>query len=491
MELRSGRRLRSSGRAMELRSGRLLCSTQQQQVRSLEDLGPDHISALPDDLLLLILARLRCVVTAARTGILSRRWRNLWTLLSALVFRNVKYSSLEPALACLVSPAAISLLDIHIPLMRRRRDHWERWHGSVVDVYLDAAGVTSLLLAAARLEPEELVFAINSNVTGSHVEVPYFRRAASITLKSNTFITPFHMPAGVEFAALDTLSLSCSITGLDDLISRCPRLRVLRLKVSTKNNLVIVHSTSLQELFVDSRGRTDRLDIAAPVLRQLTVSLNPYVGINVSVLAPIVEMISWYCCYVDASVPIGFGGWRLIKLMLKMAARQGQLPSLRIHADICSSCFPGQLANFKREIKKHMVAVFSDLELHLTTGGHVFGAFVFHLIGMNRIRRAVRRLKVILGGSKVKEECPKNCLCHPRDWEVQTITLIALEEVEIDGFEGVDHEVDFLKLVCKSAPMLKRVIVKLSHEDSSSTKICTELYDLFRAYSSIECCICL
>jgi hypothetical protein len=91
----------------------------------------------------------------------------------------------------------------------------------------------------------------------------------------------------------------------------------------------------------------------------------------------------------------------------------------------------------------------------------------------------------------VKEECPQNCLCHPGDWKVQTITLIALEEVEIDGFEGVEHEVDFLKLVCKSAPMLKKVIVKLPHEDSSSSKICTELHDLFRAHSSIESCIYL
>ncbi|KAM0832218.1 hypothetical protein ACQ4PT_065053 [Festuca glaucescens] len=213
MELRSGRRLRSSGTApigfasaMELRSGRRICSTQ--QVRGPEDLGPDRISALPDDLLLLILARLRCVVTAARTGILSRRWRNLWTLLSALIFRNVKYSSLQPALASLVSPAAVSLLEIHIPFIRRRPEPWERGHGSVVNVSLAAAGVTSLLRAAARLEPEELVFAINSKVTGSHVDVPYFRRAASIVLKSNTFSTPFHMPPGVEFAALDTLSLS-------------------------------------------------------------------------------------------------------------------------------------------------------------------------------------------------------------------------------------------------------------------------------------------
>jgi hypothetical protein len=261
------------------------------KVRSSEDPGSDQISALPDDLLLLILARLRCALTAARTGILSRRWRNLWTLLSALI--------------------------------------------SLVDVYLDAASVTSLLRAAARLDPEELMFAIDNKVKGSHVDVPYFRRVASIVLKSNTFITPFCMLAGVKFAALDTLSFSCSITGLDDQISRCLRLRVLRLTVSTKNNLVIVHSTSPQELFVDSIGRTERFDIVAPVLRQYTVSLAPYVGINVSMLAPTLEMISWYCCYVDASVPIGYGHWRLIELMLKnTAARQGQLPSLRIHADI-------------------------------------------------------------------------------------------------------------------------------------------------------------
>jgi hypothetical protein len=61
--------------------------------------------------------------------------------------------------------------------------------------------------------------------------------------------------------------------------------------------------------------------------------------------------------------------------------------------------------------------------------------------------------------------------------------LIALEEIQIDGFEGQDHEFDFLKLVFKSAPMLKRVIVELAHEDPSSSK----LYDLFKTYSSVDC----
>jgi hypothetical protein len=60
------------------------------------------------------------------------------------------------------------------------------------------------------------------------------------------------------------------------------------------------------------------------------------------------------------------------------------------------------VANFKQEIEKHMVVKFSSLELHLMTNGHVFGAFVFFLIGMNQIRTAMRRLKVILLKAKVR-----------------------------------------------------------------------------------------
>jgi hypothetical protein len=47
----------------------------------------------------------------------------------------------------------------------------------------------------------------------------------------------------------------------------------------------------------------------------------------------------------------------------------------------------------------------------------------------------------------VKEDCPTNC--RPTNWKVQTISLIALEETQIGGFEGEDHEFDFLKLMFK------------------------------------------
>ena len=88
---------------MELRSRRLIASG---EARRRARLGftpsePDHISALPDELLLLVLARLGCVATAARTSVLARRWRGRWTSLAhtGLVFHDVAPTTVKAALA--------------------------------------------------------------------------------------------------------------------------------------------------------------------------------------------------------------------------------------------------------------------------------------------------------------------------------------------------------------------------------------------------------
>jgi hypothetical protein len=65
--------------------------------------------------------------------------------------------------------------------------------------------------------------------------------------------------------------------------------------------------------------------------------------------------------------------------------------------------------------------------------------------------------------------------------------LTALEVVEINGFEGYNHEIDFLKLIFKCAPMLKIMVVVLSHEVSSPFDRCTQIRDIFGAYSSVDC----
>jgi hypothetical protein len=63
--------------------------------------------------------------------------------------------------------------------------------------------------------------------------------------------------------------------------------------------------------------------------------------------------------------------------------------------------FPNADLSLVAEIDKHMVTNFSSLDLHLTTKGHVFGAVVLHLLGLNRIHTAIQNLKIVLLGSEV------------------------------------------------------------------------------------------
>uniref|UniRef100_A0ACD5ZD26 Uncharacterized protein n=1 Tax=Avena sativa TaxID=4498 RepID=A0ACD5ZD26_AVESA len=439
---------------------------------------PDLISTLPDDLLLLVLARLPCASAAARTGVLSRRWRGLWARLRRIVFSEIPFHSLEPVLARISPPPpAVSLLEIRLPKPRERVRKEHR---------ADTARLSSLLCAAARIDPEELFLVIPSRFVGGSLRLvlPCFHRATSIRLEicSNSHC----VPAGVEFPALETLSLSNCKADLDAFLSRCPRLRTLQhANVRLHKAVLRVNSPLLQELVVDGAGTwMNHVNIVAPVLTQLTMSLHFYHEGGISVLAPMVEKVSY-----SSSLDIEFGLWTLRKLSLQKAERQGHLPSLHIHACIRSTSFHG-VENIT-EIEKHMIAEFIVLELHLDPKGHVFGALAFHLLGMNQVCSTLQRLNVILKGSTMKKECPLGCPCEPLNWRSQTISLNALEEVEINGFDGDDHEIDFLRLIFKCAPMLKTVTVKLSHEVSSRNDECTGIYDIFRAYSSVQCYVYL
>ncbi|KAG4146082.1 hypothetical protein ERO13_D05G135050v2 [Gossypium hirsutum] len=50
----------------------------------------DYISQLPDHIIHQIIGRLRCNKVTARTCILSKRWRDIWTSFSSLVFDQRK-----------------------------------------------------------------------------------------------------------------------------------------------------------------------------------------------------------------------------------------------------------------------------------------------------------------------------------------------------------------------------------------------------------------
>jgi hypothetical protein len=296
---------------MESRSGR----------RRLRSSSPteDHISALPDDLLLLVLARLHCTCAAARTGVLSRRWCGLWTRLHKIVFRDLPFPSLELALGRVDSPA-VSLLEIRVPDVHRPDTH-----------HVSDAGFNSLLRAAARLAPEEFVLRLPLDLTDNGslaVDLPCFHRTTSIAM--DTYYISLRVPEGAAFPALQTLSLSGRVPDLDPLLSCCPRLQTLRLRNVFFGGDLRVSSPWLQELFVvHLYQREHRIDIVAPVLKQLSMCLFSS-GANISVLAPMVEKILWDCRY--APVVFVFGLWRLERVTLRTAERQAHLPSLQICA---------------------------------------------------------------------------------------------------------------------------------------------------------------
>ncbi|XP_047058240.1 uncharacterized protein LOC124664856 [Lolium rigidum] len=216
----------------------------------------------------------------------------------------------------------------------------------------DAAGVTSLLCAAALLEPKELVLALPSGYMGNLSPLFFLQ-----------------LPDHVRFHELETLSLSGCHLRFDSLLPCCPRLRVLRLKFNDRwghyriRTFMSLHSTSLQELCVDVE--------------------NAFREVNISILAPMLEKLSWKCSYSF----INFGPCRIAKLWLQKAERQGELPSLLIHARIVrvlslnlpsstklnfdsdiyfpkltfrsSSIVHGEAGNSTQEIEKHMLAKFS------------------------------------------------------------------------------------------------------------------------------------
>ncbi|CAM0908784.1 unnamed protein product [Alopecurus aequalis] len=484
---------------MELRSGRYIASGEARrrvELRRTTPVVPDHISDLPDDLLLLILARLGCVATAARTGVLARRWRGLWTRLLALVFPNIPFRSVKTALGAIrTAGGEVALLDIRVARATRQ--------------------VTALLRSAAWLRLEELVLDVPSDLRNMfmHVDLPCFDRTTFISLSIGNGMYPAELRfprvgAGGQhmFPALTTLVLSGYYVddGLAALLPHCPRLRVLRYAVrnvwtSREDYAVTVHSATLRELVVEERTDLSRVDIATPMLNQLTLSCVATGDLNtVLIVAPMAEKVSWCCCH---RIPTGFGCWRLEMVSLTSPApaaetrRRPWLLSIHARKGIASGkLWMHKVNRLEKEVEKHLqlqvatdISVM-DLELHLNSAGHVYGALVLHLLGIRRIRMALRRLKLALLPQYYREGggCHPFCQCGSTEWRSQTISLTELELVEIHVFQGEDHQFEFLEVISRCAPMLRRVTVKTRE---NAVSIHARIRNIFKAHPSVECLV--
>ncbi|TVU15131.1 hypothetical protein EJB05_38636, partial [Eragrostis curvula] len=466
--------------------------------RRIQEECEDRLSGLPEELLLDVLNRLGCVREAARTSALSRRWCNLWAELRELKFHDVRPNMLENALSQ-VRPK-LKCLDIKVRLPEdRNRLAVARNHG---------ARISSLLCAADRLQPVEFVFSLD-RYRGSRVpvplEVPCFERTASIHLlisRINCTLTPVG-----ELTSLKqlTIKLGSCPANPSFLISRCPSLRKLTmdLNIMRTNNTFAIESESLEELTFSMRSRNDTVAIVivAPELKHFIMK-SEHCELAMSQSVPKLEDVLLE--YTFAYPRVGFGKrWPLQSLRMATEWSDMHPTGVRVHV-LTLRIYPHHdlitsEQSIAQEIARLPVTSFSVLKLHLQAGGHVFGALLLQLL---RIRTSIRKLKLFLWETfprkRMFQECSEHCDCkcyencdcyQDPSWRNENLSLPDLEDVEIQGFGVVDDTVDVLKLLFRSAPMLKTMNIQVSDELTLNNGGQQRLENIFQANASVKCSI--
>nr|CAB3454573.1 unnamed protein product [Digitaria exilis] len=267
------------------------------------DRRTDHISGLPDHLLHRILLGLPGgASSAARTSVLSRRWRRVWSTLPALLFRytfgneepppssssSPPADRVEAALAAYSAPT-VRRLDIAMPYGSRRRPS-----------HPTAEHVSSWLRFASQASSV-------SSCRGGAPSLPRTTtttRVTSIHLVLGCYILRFRPPttiadAGGAFKALAALKISdACVDGpeLEEMLSsrRCPCLKKLELeRISLRQGgppVLSLRSDSLEwlQIAIEYRGR---LQVAAPNLRTFHGRSIPC---EIYMAAPMLSEVSWH-----------------------------------------------------------------------------------------------------------------------------------------------------------------------------------------------------
>jgi hypothetical protein len=258
--------------------------------------GEDRISGLPDELLHDILVRLRCAQAAARTSVLSRRWRHVWAHLPelrlvapravAVVYSQAPRapdSFLDTVDGALAGYLALTLRYLSISLEQR-------------DVPITARRVAPWLQFAAEHVVGEIHLYVPRNLpqlAEAVLELPACEGAERIEL-SLAYEWRLQLQASSLFSALTSMKIMSARMKGSELTSlvctQCPCLRDLALFLQLiAVSDVSMHSNSLRSLVLLVR-HTQRLEVVAPNLEELTVYYQP---VEAHISAPKLVKVTW------------------------------------------------------------------------------------------------------------------------------------------------------------------------------------------------------
>ncbi|KAM0879619.1 hypothetical protein ACQ4PT_034122 [Festuca glaucescens] len=413
----------------------------------------DRLSALPDDILHSILIRLSSTTAAARTSVLSRRWRGLWAQLPEIRFPFPSDpAAVGPALAASAAGPALRLLHVAC------RD--------------DAGAEAWLRTAAGRLVAGGELYFYNRTPGEERANVgalswqchtfqlPCFETAARVWLRLG--FVDLELPLAGVFSRLTELrlehvNLDCE-SELGDMVSspRCPVLRELCISIARGLDSLCIISETLERLELDMLNGLKELTINAPVLRALNVHAcftrrKPVAAIYASRL----ELLWWSDAF-DPNFVVFSEMANLQQLTTFPIPVYGRF-NFRLLQDsvMLLQHFPvvSQLdlkLNYERDLNKYKYLM----------------ASVFHLLS---ICPGVRKLKVTLRDNlKVDTPCTSICACCQQlNWST-SYTLDILEEVEIHNFRGSEHDLAFVGMLFGMSTAIKKMTITLRHLASPS-----------------------
>ncbi|KAF7016001.1 hypothetical protein CFC21_029700 [Triticum aestivum] len=440
----------------------------------------DRLSALPDDILHSILLRLPSTPAAARTCVLSRRWRGIWAQLPEIRFPFPSNPAVVgPALAASAAGPALRLLHVAC------RDDtganaWLRTAAS----RLIAGGE---LYFYKRTPGEEKGQAEALSWQCRNFELPCFETAAKVWLRLG-FVDLELPPTGV-FARLTELRLEHVNLErgfqLGDMVSspRCPALRELCIARAWGVVSLCIISQTLERLELDILHGLEELTVVAPMLRALNVHAcfawrKPVAAIYASRLE-----VLWWSDAFDPSFVL-FGEVENLQQLTTFdihvygrfdyALLQDYVMLLQHFPTV--SCLDLKL-NYQRDLSQYeyLMGIITKLpnikilSLWLHTKGHAIGPSVFHLLSKCP---GIRELKLtLLDNLQVDTPCTSVCACgQQQNWST-SYTLDVLDEVEIRNFRGLEHDFAFVDMLFGVSTAIKKMTITLHHLASPSEEL--------------------
>ncbi|TVU06704.1 hypothetical protein EJB05_49929, partial [Eragrostis curvula] len=459
----------------------------------------DRISALPDDLLHVILGFLPDANAAARTAVLARRWRRVWIHARRLAL-------LETEVACAAAPCRFAGFvdwvfaqrgdaDVASLVIRMKRAdcaspervnewiHYAMRH--VVESFvLHLPSYWSREQRRAVVLPSHgsAASTIWMSVPRYVIQLPISGAAKYKQLRLNCTKLQLFMLIFMQFTQqLTALRISEASFGktppggltLGDFVSTsCPRLRKLEIEFPTGLPELVLRAEALEELHLSDAADLLNLDVTAPKLRVLRIKswFQRITSSNSSVVrvaaSSALEEIGIYSFPNSMSAKLDIHDLTSVRRVTDL--------TLAVHGQFYQDIGVGLLLLKNCPRVEHVDVLVVHLPYRTSSSSNLLASASEHKLRFANVRSMAlearlspRHHQLVASMSlPLEDSWTWECYCGGQDvWKSnEKICLKFLEEGKISGFIGTIQEMDILNLLFACSPSINSIILRANPE---------------------------